>query len=279
MRFHWSNENDKPGGRHGSPLRHGRAWLTLFNSREPQTREQEQRIKYRPGININWEWVLGKFALSASFGFCKSEDRGVSFSFAIPFLLTLYVTLAGGPFAWLAIAVLPKKWNFDTGENRTIGFYIHDWAIWWTVWRDRMASWSRAIPRWRQGSWHPLDTFLGLSKYSERPFYEGEIVVPMPERSYRGKIVLSEDSWKRPRWPFAQRLVRAKVDMLDGEQIPEPGKGENSYDCGEDAMYGWGGPCKSVSEAVGKIVESVTRTRSKRAGMDWKPEAVRKAMG
>lgn len=261
MRFHWQNLNDKPGGRRGSGVRHGRAWLTLSE---------------RYGLQVNWEWVVGGKSCHASVTLKKSEDRGLGLSLAIPLVGAIYLTLSGGPLAWLALKVLPE-WNFDDGEDRTFEVSVHDWAIWWTVWRDRMASWSRQVPRWRQGSWHPLDTFLGKQKYSERPFHTGEIVVPMPERSYRGTIVLSEDTWKRPRWPFSRRLVRAKVDMLKGEQIPEPGKGENSWDCGEDALFGWGGPAESVSDAVGKIVATVTRTRLKRGGSRWQPEATRKA--
>jgi hypothetical protein len=46
--------------------------------------------------------------------------------------------------------------------------------------------------------------------------------------------------------------------------VPIPGKGENSWDLDDDAIYGMTSGAKSVKEAVSKFMESVRKTRSER---------------
>ena len=63
--------------------------------------------------------------------------------------------------------------------------------------------------------------------------------------------------------------------MHEGEQIPVPGKGENSWDCGEDATFSLSCPSTTISEAIGEMVKSCMRTRERYAGLDFKPEKPR----
>lgn len=279
MRFHWQNLNEKPGRRLGWGGRHGRCWLT-FLDREgtPSRRTAGGRLvrgTAREGIKIAVEWSLGKPLCHVSVGLVKSEEQGAKLSLALPLLFSLHVLVSGGPLAALARRLLPK-WTFELGEDRGFEFRIFSWAIWWDVWRDPMAGWSKKTPRWRSGCWHPLDTFLGKARYSSRPFVTMRTVVPMPERSYACDVTISEDTWRRPLW-FPKRVVRASVDMVKGDQIPVPGKGTAEYNCGENALYGLSCQATSVSAAVGSVVESVTRSRLRYGGEGWQPEAVRKA--
>jgi hypothetical protein len=62
------------------------------------------------------------------------------------------------------------------------------------------------------------------------------------------------------------------------DPVPFPGKGENSWDCGEDATHGYYGPAASIEDAVGNLVTSTLKRRRKYGGRDWKPEAVREAV-
>lgn len=80
----------------------------------------------------------------------------------------------------------------------------------------------------------------------------------MPEGSYRATVTIERDSWTRARW-FARRIERAHVDIHD--PIPTPGKGENSWDCGDDALHSSTFPCGTVPAAVGKIVGDVLAKR------------------
>lgn len=47
--------------------------------------------------------------------------------------------------------------------------------------------------------------------------------------------------------------------------IPFPGKGENSWDCGDDAYYGFGGA--TIESAVADIIADTL----KRRGNNWRP--------
>jgi len=161
-----------------------------------------------------------------------------------------------------------------TDGRRELSLHLHDWAAWWCVWVDGH-SWSRSTPRWRQGSFHYLDALLGDYEHSERPLVERDVEVHMPEGKYAGHCLITEGTWRRKRWPFARRVVRAKIEMT--EPVPVPGKGENSWDCGQDAIHGSTFPAASVAEAVGKFVGDVLRTRERYGGPNWRPEAEKAA--
>jgi hypothetical protein len=67
-------------------------------------------------------------------------------------------------------------------------------------------------------------------------------------------------------------MRRANLDIERG--VPTPGKGENSWDCGQDATYGLTCPASTVEEALASLRASVMRDRERYGGKDWKPEAV-----
>lgn len=259
MRFHWQNLNEKPHGRTGSPLLYGRAWWRIGNG------------------SINWEWTLFRPSCRVALVVGGDEDFGFHWSLGVPWLFTFYLTVAGfRPVVWLARLLLPKqpeKYGGLHGYNdeREIRIAIHDWEIWWTVWRASMAGWSRQVPRWRDGNWNFLDTLLGKQSYSTRDLKTVETVVPMPEGCYPATVRLFESTWKRPRW-FASRLVRADVKVERG--IPFPGKGENSYDCGDGALHGLTTKADTIEEAIAATVESALRSRRRYGGsVDWQPSA------
>lgn len=262
MHFHWQNLNDKKHGRAGSPLRYGRAWWRLGGRSA-----------------VNWEWTLFHSS-SCRIGITVggSEEFGFHWCLALPWLFSFYLTVAGfRPVVWLARLLLPKMAADGTQhrmlhgypDEREIRFSIHDWSIWWSVWRNPMAGWSRAVPRWRDGNFHPLDVLLGKVDYSTRVLKSTPAMVPMPEGSYAATVELFESTWKRPRW-FATRMVRADVKLEKG--IPFPGKGENSYDCGEDALHGLTTKADTIEEAIAETVQSALRSRRRYGGsIDWRP--------
>ena len=96
--------------------------------------------------------------------------------------------------------------------------------------------------------------------------------------SYRAALKLEECEWKRPRWPWPVRRRTASIDVPKG--IPHQGKGENSYDCGEDATFGLGCEAWTVDEAISKMVASVLKSRAKYDGnalAKYPPASVRQA--
>lgn len=242
MRFHWQNLNERRRGADGDTPTgtpwHGRAWLH-FEHHEAHA-----------------EWVIGSVAthLGVKFG-----DEGILFSFALP-LLSLYVGLNG-----------PRFWRDYRKGQKEIRLSVHDWALWWNFWTDPY-SWRSSTPRYRNGSFHVLDFLLGKHRHSERDLAWRWVSVPMPERSYYGAARLFESTWRRPRW-FPKRLVRVEIKMLDGERVPHPGKGENSWDCGEDGTYGITCAAGTIDAGVGELVKSTLEQRSRYGGHEWRPES------
>ena len=241
MHWHWQNLNERRAGADGRHPKsvpwHGRAWLYLAEL-----------------ISLRLEWHLW----SRSCGVSVSIENELKLHLAFP-----PVSL------WFSVEA-PMFWR-KYGEGRELRLDVHDWAIWWSLWTDT-SGWSSKTPRYRHGAFHILDFLLGRHRYSSRPLACEWIEVPMPERTYYGVAQLEEASWDRARW-FAKRLLRVEVKMLPGEQVPHPGKGENSWDCGEDATYSITMPAASIEDGIAGLVGSVLRSRRRHGGRGWRPEA------
>ena len=168
------------------------------------------------------------------------------------------------------------KWTHEN-DWKSIGFTIHDGAIWVNLWADASChSFEKTKGFWhphkRRLCWQPLDTFFGQKNHSERVLEETPVVIPMVEGLYKGKAIRRVEQWRRPRWPWwpsAVQVVRVQVKMQD--PVPFPGKGENSWDCGEDALYGMTSNADTVPKAIAAVVESVLTSRRRHGGPNWRP--------
>lgn len=174
-------------------------------------------------------------------------------------LYWLYATIGWRP-AW-------AKYT-GAGSSRQISVTFHDKAVWWHLWVDR-DSWSSDRPKWRDGSFHPLDAMLGRMKCTTETVEKRDVLVPMPEKSYPATAKLERYTWKRPRSPLSKELLRVTIDIPGG--IPHEGKGESSWNCGTDATFGiTTGECRTIPEGVGMLVGSVLRDRVRYGGWsDW----------
>jgi hypothetical protein len=241
---HWQNLCEDPkGNARGFPWR-GRAWLYWH---------KKERIN-RP-TTFRWEWVFPDFACRAKFELDGCES-GINWSFAFP-PLSLYFGLEG---------VLSHDWMYKNFkyEDREIYVAIHDWTIWWSFWRDGN-GWSSKESKWRVGSFHIDNLFLGKMTYKRQVLSEHNVMIPMPEGQYPATIKLCEDSWSRPRW-FTKRVRRADVNLQI--PIPFPGKGENSWDCGDDAIHGMTTGARNVEDAIAAVVKSVLKSRRRHGRID-----------
>jgi hypothetical protein len=125
--------------------------------------------------------------------------------------------------------------------------------------------------RWR---WDPKvkDRLLGRREYSTVELEKIQTSVSLPEGQYPAEVTIIEERWQRERMPWPSRVKRAShIEM--GVPIPVPGKGENSWDCGDDGIYATGSSSPTVSGAVSSMVASVLRTRERYAGDGWVPDA------
>lgn len=138
----------------------------------------------------------------------------------------------------------------------------------------RVMGWACEDPAWQRGSWAPLATLFGEAEYeSEVLARESGIEVLMPEGAYHLTVTLTRDVWRRPRWPGVWTEVRRATVKVEGEGgIPTPGKGENEWDCDEDAMCELSVPAESLGDGVRQFVERVHRERFRHGGPCWRPE-------
>lgn len=173
------------------------------------------------------------------------------------------------------------RWDRKDFDSKQVGWAFHNGTLHWRVWKSP-DSWSRA-DGWRNSHFNPKDWLLGRMIFSEDDLQVVRTTVAMPEGKYPVEVKLQMARWTRPRGFFGigdKTMRRAHVEILgaDGEPsfIPVPGKGENSWDCGEDGHWGVTLPASSVSEAVAGVVEGVLRDRERYGGsIDWRPSSPR----
>lgn len=187
---------------------------------------------------------------------------------------SLYLSLETPALRELAqylVALWPDPAAPTYSRGRSLSIAMHDNALWWHLWTDS-DCWSRARPKWRNGSWHPLGfhQVQGEAEVVE----QRELVIPMPERSYRavGKLERIRVGFSRLPRVFDRTFTRAQIEMHPGEHVPHPGKGENSWDCDEDGIFSMSCQARTLEEAVGIVVADSLRTRMRRGGPNWRPQ-------
>ncbi|MCZ2109355.1 MAG: hypothetical protein LC118_07295 [Dehalococcoidia bacterium] len=276
--WHTQNLDERPGDRYkatGSKAMHGRGWVHFGDG--------TGRWGGKP-LTLRAEWNLR--STSCRIGVRVDDgDRDITFGVALP-PVSLWLGVEGLPeWVFRALGV-----SYDQVRHLPDGCYlmereievsVHHWALWWSFWTP-VHLWSAAIPRWRHGNVHLLDTIFGPTKFEKVEIEKQAVLIPMPEKNYRGTVTIERRTWSRPRWPFRfgqlgeEVLFRESLGydlkMEPGEQIPFPGKGENSWDCDDDALFGQSGD-GGVVDAISNAVKSVFRSRRKYGGsIGWKPE-------
>lgn len=223
-------------------------------------REYRFWLGQRPRLHVELNLLSGRFNVSVEVeGGGGDDDVMLTLSLV---LFSLYVGLSA---RWLSRVC---QWLLrGSYEPRQIGLRIFDWAIWWDCWSNSH-SWSSRDPWWMRWTWHPLDTFFGKHIHTDREVYRIETVIPMPEKAYPCVVVMKEGRWRRAYLPWGKTVMRAHIDCKEG--VPFPGKGENSWDCGDDAIYSTCAPAKTVEEGIAGYVESVLRNRRRYGGsVNW----------
>jgi hypothetical protein len=270
-RCHWQNLNDKKDGATGSILRHGRAWIRGKYDESIKGRRKE--------LHLEWSLWTHFWALQLDVGSGDADD-GISLWVACG-LFSLHVTLEG---------ILSRKFierqrqkAIDTkwmgyaymAFPRVTGIRIHSGSIWFEIW-NQDAGWDSRQPKWMSFNFNVVDFLFGRTKYASKEIQSTEAEIVLNDGRHPLKVTLTEDSWKRPRLPKAKIVRRAKIESVKG--VPVPGKGENSWDCDDDAIFGSTFPSESLEDALSKFRESVLKTRERYGGKNWLPEKDKEAV-
>lgn len=229
--------------------RHGRAWLYFGRGNRRNV--------------LGFEWRFLDIGFGLSFELDPYGEHHVHFGFKVP-LIALYLNFECYPLA--------KKLRKLLDERKELSIKIHDNTLWVVPWIDD-DDWYKGHRPW---TFHFVDFLLGKPKHSTRIIEERgadrPVIIPMPEASYAATAKLTEDVWKRSRWPFSKRILRVDLQMVT--PIPVPGKGENGYDQEDDSTHGFLTPAKSIEEGIGHLVASVLKRRKRHGGTSWSPEIV-----
>ncbi len=193
-----------------------------------------------------------------------NDDETLHVSVAIPFVVATYFSVRTALVDRVAKAVLPKDQRWRSG--REVSLAIHDWRVWWSLWMSPDGSDSNE-PRYRRGNLAVLWP-LGKQTYASVPDGDPvEVQIPMPEGNVPALVKWSKVTRGYKRWPWTTTKRRAEIDPI--VPVPIPGKGENSWDCGRDAIYGMHlaeGAHRGTEEAIGEFIASTLRLRREREG-------------
>lgn len=247
MRFHAQNLNEKPGGIVGSMWREGRCWLHTK----------------RWTFGFSWHFWNKRLGLKVGLA---DYDHALCFSIQTG-LVNLYLNIDNRRL-YDIMASATKRSDQQYTNGRVIGFYVFEGAVHIQLWNDPMEH-RRSDPRWWSIYFSPKDILLGKTQYSEELTKTVRVEIPMPERNYPGTVKLFVSTWKRSRWPWPLQIARAEI--VPDTPIPFPGKGENSWDCGEDATHALTCQASNEQQAVAALVKSVLDSRYRHGGREWRP--------
>jgi hypothetical protein len=155
---------------------------------------------------------------------------------------------------WFAQWFLSIAGVFKSSKcDREISVRAHDGNLWLRFWGDPDDS-----SRDHQLVLHVDDWVLGRHRWHDEELSKTDVLIPMPEGCYPATVTMQRRTSKRPRW-FSRTFLSADVNIPGG--IPCQGKGENSWDCGDDGLFGMYCQANSVEEAIGKVVASSLKDR------------------
>jgi hypothetical protein len=246
MNFHWQNlrkEDTVPGKRYPHWL-HGRAWWRFGSWNN----------------NLRIEWVVWRASVGVSLELAEGDDH-VSAMVGC----WLFCIFIGVSAKWLS-TITRKLVGYEPTD--VVRLRIFDSALWWSFWHPSM-SWTRGTPRWRYGSWHPLDTVFGRMTYWEIPLITTPVDIAMPEGIYAAVIKQYVARRGRKRWPWKSETRMAEIKVEKG--IPVPGKGENSWDCDDDAIFSLSTPADKIEDAIAAVVRAVYNKRRRYGSITWTP--------
>lgn len=227
---------------------------------------QEQKVSlHGPKIEASASWsVLGKYSHGLGFQFGRNgSDSDVG--------LDVYAGKLGS--LWLRLRSPWTKWAKVRGRGdgwyhpRHTGLRLFSGGSWLRIEWDSASDGGRKLRReWSLTSWK----VLGRQSVDREPGPSGVARVPLPEGNYTATYETETLTRRYVRWPGKaidllrgpKRLQSVNLSIEGG--IPVEGKGDNSYDCGMDGLFGCSG--STVEEAVGNAVKFVLRDRQRYGG-------------
>ena len=206
-------------------------------------------------IGIEFYWWSPRFGVSLG-----TDEDGWNISIRLP-PFAIYVSLDG-----LGLWQPQEKHVFTWDNNREVwlpsrresDFYIADWRMSFTPW-GRWGEWRRVDPWWIRGVSVDLkDLLFGRLTYEAEELALVPCDVPMVEGNYPAVAKVQRVTRGRTRW-FKRTGQEVQLNIPKG--VPYAGKGENSWDCDDDGLFGIGGD--SVAGATLNAQNAVNERRQR----------------
>lgn len=214
-------------------------------------------------IQLNAEWsIIPKYKFG--FGFeVKVGNPGSEND--------LHLHLFFGPLANLFLSgggFMPRRLLVPGYDSRVTGFRIAKDHGKLEVWMPRNGGHRRGTPWWRYSYVNWERFFCGQVKSSQEIIDDGTTIIPMPEANYSAGYETRKytNVWPTRFGRFRSPAVHYMTVVEPTTPVPIPGKGENSWDCDDDALHSVSVAGCSVEAAVAKVVETALSTRKKYGG-------------
>lgn len=197
------------------------------------------------------------------------DESTISGHVKLPIFGSAYFSFEYFPFGRYLEKFL-KPCSFGLTDSRQFGFCLYEEFFWIYIYTP-VGTWSSTDPWWQRISIDWKTLFMGKQIFHKECSEPVETKIFFPEKLRTAMVKYEKRTWTRTRWPGA--YVSRSFDFnFQNDPIPIPGKGENSWDCDDDAIYSTSicvdGP-DGYSEAVKKLQDDVDRTRTQRGGASW----------
>jgi hypothetical protein len=234
---------------------HGRAFLHWYGTLHGGPRNNS--------AEFCWDLLGDRLSIGLTTAYCEHHLTGHVCIPPFGFWLSIESDWAHAIHSWISDRNKEPGRQYGPSHFEIIGFRIHDDTVWFDLWHDA-DCWSSKDAKWKRIHVNVPDFLFGRHKHAERTLEEHDVLIPMPEGGYPAHVKVSQATWKRPRWP--KPIIRTTYNIEMKIPIPHQGKGENSWDCGEDAAYGFSCCADSLEHAISKLTMSVLNDRKKYDG-------------
>lgn len=214
-----------------------------------------------------------------------ADEREICFHIGMGF--GLWVVFNGFfPYSWYPKSV-DKRYKFSR-TDRELSLSIHGGRIWWNIWKDD-EYWNRKS--WRKNNFDFVGTIKGKHKYEKFEEDRREFVLPFFEGNYNVEIIKYKRVDSYTRWPkrvmttYEARFGYYENGEWKEKPVPVEGKGENSWDCDEDATYKISFPgypyrkdIRTPYDAALYAWHSVMQSRERYGSAKWVPKGYNKKL-
>lgn len=257
----------------------------IYSARDNKTDKRNKRYWLHLGRRKNINLELNKGSYPCFYLLLGSDEYQIAFHVGLYY--GIYLSFQG--FFMKFFKKYFNKW--DSARQIRFSFSREDYAINWGLWVDPH-RWSNKIPKWRSGHFSFKNVYKGKHTCKWEELKREQFTINnFSEKTYHAEVIQKKriDSYSRFYIKDDVNIVyEIEFGFYDeegkwvGDPILHEGKGENSWDQGEDGTwsisFGTHYKFNNCQEALEKAVQDCQKTRVKYGGENWIPEKYREGI-